>query len=141
MWRWVSTKPGITIMRDGVDHLGIGRADVRPHRGDLAALDQHVGLLEVADRAVEREHAAALDQDRAARSGRAAGLCARAVPTDRAGDGRGGDGAPAAVVQRNCRRDTAGDGGQHELQAQKVMVSSRVCCCDRWMLSPLRGRF
>ena len=32
----------------------------------LLALDQHVGLLEVADRAVERQHAAALDQDRAA---------------------------------------------------------------------------
>ena len=49
-----------------VDHLRVRRADVRPHRRDLLAFDQNVGLLEIADRAVERQHAAALDQDRPA---------------------------------------------------------------------------
>ena len=75
MWRWVSTKPGITTHFDGIDHLGVRRADVRLHRRDFLALDQHVGLLEVADVLVEREHAAALDQDRpAGLRGRAARL-------------------------------------------------------------------
>ena len=46
------------------------RADVRAHRGNLAALDRHVGLLEVADRTIEAEYAATLDQDRTAGRGR-----------------------------------------------------------------------
>ena len=69
----------------GVDHLGIGRADVRLHRRDFAALDQHVGLLEVADRPVEREHEAALEQDRPA------GAPASAPPAPRRGRSRSRD--------------------------------------------------
>ena len=91
-----------------VDDLGIGRADVRPHRRDLAALDQHVGLLEVADRAVEREHAAALDQDRPAGRGGAGACCAFGGAITLAAIA-GAATAPIAVVQRNCRRDIAGE--------------------------------
>jgi hypothetical protein len=38
--------------------------NIRPHRGDLAILDQHVGLDEVSDLAVERQHHAAFEKDR-----------------------------------------------------------------------------
>ena len=53
----------------GIDHVCVGCSDVRLHRGNPAALDQDIGLLEVADRAIEAEHATALDQDRPARRG------------------------------------------------------------------------
>ena len=39
--------------------------DVRPNLADLAALDQHVRLREVADLPVEGEHDAALEQNAA----------------------------------------------------------------------------
>src|SRR5256885_7275380 len=52
--------PYTTLFRS----LRVGRADVRPHRGNPGALDQDVRLLEVADRAIERKHAAALDEER-----------------------------------------------------------------------------
>jgi len=42
-------------------------------------------------------------------------------------------------VQRNWRRDTAGDGA-HELQAQKAMISSRAFVVVIAMLPPLRER-
>ena len=58
-------KPGITIRFVGIDHRGVAGGDVGTHRTDLAVLDQHVGFGEVADRAVEREHDAALEQDAA----------------------------------------------------------------------------
>ena len=95
----------------GIDHLRVRRADVRLHRRDFLAFDQHVGLLEVADGAVEREHAAALDQDRPA------GLC-RLGRRLRLADLRlrrstGAAATPAAVVQRNCRRDRPLVGRQH----------------------------
>src|SRR5439155_9680872 len=49
----------------GVDHRGRVGRDVGPDLADLAVLDQQVGLREVADRAVEGEHHAALDKDAA----------------------------------------------------------------------------
>ena len=103
MCRWVSTKPGITMRFAGVDHLRVRRADVRLHRGDLLAFDQHVGLLEIADRLVERKHAAALDQDRPAELDVLCRACAVAPVTPAASAGAAA--TPAAVVQRNCRRD------------------------------------
>ena len=87
----------------GIDHLRVGRADVRPHRRDLLALDQHVGLLEIADRAVEREHETALEQDRPA--GRGIGRSLRAAEPITLAASAGAAATPAAVVQRNCRRD------------------------------------
>ena len=95
----------------GVDHLRVRRADVRLHRGNLLALDQDVGLLEVADGAVERKHAAALDQDRPAGLSRARRRL-RALPITLAASA-GAAATPAAVVQRNCRRDRPFVGRQH----------------------------
>src|SRR5262249_46295229 len=64
------------------DDVCIGRADARLHGRDLAALDKHVGLLEVSECAVEGKHAASLDQDRSSRCGRAARLlCGSGLPT------------------------------------------------------------
>ena len=48
--------------------------------------------------------------------------------------------AVAAVVQRNCRRDSAGDGLQAP-QEQDIMASSRVSVSCARMLALLRGRF
>ena len=90
---------------------GVRRADVRLHRRDLAAFDQHVGLLEIADRAVERKHAAALEQDRPAGL-RLARRRLRRAPITLAGERRRRRDA-AAVVQRNCRRDRPLRGTQH----------------------------
>jgi hypothetical protein len=53
----------------GIYHLRIGGGDVRAHGGNLAAFDQDVGPLEVADRVVERKHASVLDQKRTAGDG------------------------------------------------------------------------
>ena len=49
----------------GIDHRGggAGHRDVRANLVDLAVLDQHVSLGEVADLTVEREHDATLEQD------------------------------------------------------------------------------
>jgi hypothetical protein len=76
---------GIDEARDddalrGIDDLSARRADIRLHRRDLLAFDQHVGLLEIADGAVEGEHAAAPDQDRLA-SGRRGVLARLSVRT------------------------------------------------------------
>ena len=49
----------------GVDHDRVARRDVGPDFADLAVLDQDIGLREIADRPVEREHDAALDQEAA----------------------------------------------------------------------------
>jgi hypothetical protein len=53
----------------GIDHLRIGNRDIWPHGGNPVAFDQHVSPLEISKCAVERERAAALDQQRAAGSG------------------------------------------------------------------------
>jgi hypothetical protein len=65
----------------GVDHGGIvtGHGDLGLHVPNLPVLDQHIGLCEVADRAVERQHNAAPDQD-AWRSLRAGELDIRCSP-------------------------------------------------------------
>ena len=68
-------EPGHDDRAAGVDHLGVGRGEVRPHRGDLAAGDQHVGAFEIAHRWIKREHAAVLDQDRPTWRRRRARLC------------------------------------------------------------------
>ena len=97
-----------------VDHLGVRRIDVRPHRGDALALDQHVGLFEVADRTIERQHAAALEQDRPARR-RAGGLLGLRGSHRGAGDRRAGD----------CRRcNRAGRGGAEELTPRQPPAGS-----------------
>jgi hypothetical protein len=45
----------------GVDDLG-RRVEIRPDRRDFGTLDQDVGLLEVADGRIHRQHGAALEQ-------------------------------------------------------------------------------
>src|SRR5258708_6785415 len=45
----------------GIDHGG-GRRDIGLYRRDLAAFDQDVGLVEIADAAIETQHRAALEQ-------------------------------------------------------------------------------
>jgi hypothetical protein len=51
----------------GVDYADVvtRHRDLRPDLADLAILDQHVALGEIADRPVEGEHEAALDEDAA----------------------------------------------------------------------------
>jgi len=49
----------------GIDHRSVGGGDAGAHLANLAILDEHVGLREVADLPVEREHHAAQDQDAA----------------------------------------------------------------------------
>ena len=91
-----------------IDHLGVRRADVRLHRRDLPAFDQHVGLLEVADDVVERENAAALDQDRPAglcRLGRRLRLTACGCGHERhRRDARGGGAKELPARQTVCQQ-------------------------------------
>jgi hypothetical protein len=49
----------------GIDHRRVvtRKGDVRAHLANLAALDEHVGLGEIADLPIEGEHDAALEQD------------------------------------------------------------------------------
>jgi hypothetical protein len=68
----------------GVDDSGVG-SDVGSHRGDLRAFDQHVGLVEVADGAIEAQHHAALEQD----AGRTALCKCGPPPNGAAGQERG----------------------------------------------------
>jgi len=56
----------------GIDDFCIGRCDVTTHGGNCFALDEHIRRFKIAERAVEREHAAALDQNRT--TGGACGL-------------------------------------------------------------------
>jgi hypothetical protein len=72
-----------------VDHLGRG-LETGLDRDDLRALDQHVRSLKVADVWIEREHAAALQQDTApAYPGRAAAValavCGQGSPSQHLG--------------------------------------------------------
>ena len=117
-------------MRPRIDHLGVGRADVRPHGGNLAALHQHVGLLEVADRSVEREHAAALDQNGPARSGRPAGLLRTRSSHDRAGDGRGSGGAGRGGAEELAARHRRRRGAR-TANAESHGLLPNTCCCNR----------
>jgi hypothetical protein len=95
----------------GVDDLRVGRRDVRTHRRNRLALDQHARSLKVADRAIKREHAAALDEDRTA--GRDVGLLGAATEdTAAAAAVEAAAIMPAVPVQRNWRRDIADDGSQ-----------------------------
>ena len=67
--------PGVPVGIDEARHddhgrrvdLARRRPQIRPDRGDLAALDQHVGPVEVAQRGVHGEDHAALEQDALAR--------------------------------------------------------------------------
>jgi len=85
----------------GVDGLRVGRRDIGAHRRNRLALDQHVGGLKVADRAIKREHAAALDEDRTL--GATLSCWARAAPEDAAmaPAAEAAAIAPAVPVQRN----------------------------------------
>jgi len=84
-----------------VDHLRVRRADVRLHRLYGLAFDQHVGLLEIADRAIERQHAAPLS-----RIGRPIFGFGAASASDVAPITLAAIAGAAAAVQRNCRRET-----------------------------------
>jgi hypothetical protein len=66
----------------GIDH-GRLRADVGPYRDNPAAFDQHIGLVEIADAAVEAQDHAALDE----RAGWAS-LCESGHPAGGAGSKR-----------------------------------------------------
>ena len=124
MWRWVSTIPGITIMRaasmtSALGALMFGRtAEILPPSTSTSACSKSPTA-----RSSVSTHPPLI---RMARPGvvTAPGCCARAVPTIALATVEAAA-ALAAVVQRNWRRDTAGDGA-HELQAQKAMVSSRI---------------
>ena len=116
----------------GVDHLGIGGADVRPHRRDLAAFHQHVGLLEVADRLVAREHAAALDEDRTAGCRYRAG-----------GGGRLGErGAAHAGRHGGSCGNRAGRAGAQELTPRQRRSAGAATACGGHiqMLLDVHGR-
>jgi hypothetical protein len=81
-------------------------------------LDQHVGGFEVADRAVEAEHDAAFDQDRPPGRGARRAPAPWATPITWAAIA-GAATAPAAVVQRNWRRDMADDDGARSKRQEK----------------------
>jgi len=87
----------------GIDHLGVGRGDIGPHCRDLAALDQHVRLLEVADCAVEREHATAFDENGSTGSRAAARLLRVRGIADRPCDGSS-NGARGARLEKLAAR-------------------------------------
>src|SRR5262245_35459554 len=136
MWRWVSTKPGATIMRDAsmtsaLGALILGRtAEILPPSMSTSACSKSP----TARSRVSTQPPLI----RIARPGAVAppGCWALAVRTTVEAAT-----AVAAVVQRNWRRDSAGG----ELQAPHeqsepptelrrcIMVSSltRVCCCER----------
>ncbi len=46
----------------GVDHLRVLRAQIRPDRRNFRALDEDIGLPEVTDRGIQREHAPVLQK-------------------------------------------------------------------------------
>src|SRR6478752_2924307 len=46
-----------------IDNGGVRRLDIGPDLADLAIFDQHVGLREIADGAVEAKHDPTLEQD------------------------------------------------------------------------------
>jgi hypothetical protein len=50
-WRWEST-----------NHFGIGRLEANSNLGDLAALDENVGLAVVANRGIEAQNCPAFEQ-------------------------------------------------------------------------------
>ena len=124
MWRWVSTSPAsrscvAASITWAFGALMFGRtAEIFPPSTSTSACSKSP----TARSSVSTQPPLI----RMARPGVVAppGCCARAVPTIAPATVEAAA-ALAAVVQRNWRRDTAGDGA-HELQAQKAMVSSRV---------------
>src|SRR5262249_7329745 len=73
----------------GIDNRGVSRGKAGTHLANLAIFDQHVGLREVPDLTIEREHDAPLDQD-AALSQHARKLCIVALGLRSAGEYGGG---------------------------------------------------
>src|SRR5262245_54037462 len=133
MWRWVSTKPGATIMREAsitsaLGALILGRtAEILPPSTSTSACSKSP----TARSRVSTQPPLI----RIARPGAVAppGCCAPAGPATVATIAEAAA-APAAVVQRNWRRDSAGD-ELHALQKQDelavdlrtfVMETSRV---------------
>src|SRR5262249_12573377 len=105
------------------------------HGRNLAALDEHVGLFEVADGAVESEYAAALDQDRPPRCGRAAGLLSTGrADHARSGNGGGPRGAQELAARQRRLRIARGAGTERaagETAQMRHGVLPCVCCCER----------
>src|SRR6516164_548297 len=142
MWRWVSTKPGATIMREAsitsaLGALILGRtAEILPPSISTSACSKSP--------IVRSRVSTQPPLIRIARPGAVAPGCwALAVPTTVAAAT-----AVAAVVQRNWRRDSAGD-ELHAPQEQNepptvlrrcVMVSSRTSVVVRSDAIPVRRR-
>src|SRR5262249_1976935 len=132
-----------------------GRVDIGTHGGNLAALDEHVGLLEVADGAVEAEHAATFDQDRPPRRGCAARLLRTGRACDSgdhrrsSGCARGG-GAEELAARQRCIACTAGAGrgagkiARHGVLPNAVVVAAMLAPfvrrCPSWTDEGLRRR-
>ncbi len=110
-------KPGMHDAVRRVDHRrGVARhRDIRPDLADLAVLDQHVGLREVADCAVEGEHDAALEQD-----------AAFSLHPGKQAVGRSPALGKRAARQHLGRRRAGHDGG-----ARREQRPARRRCCRR----------
>src|SRR5215510_1698950 len=121
MCRWVSTKPGITIDFEASITSALGAlmfartAEILPPSTSTSACSKSPTAL---SRLSTQPPLIRIGRPGA---GAAAGCCALAVPTTlKAVEAA----AVAALVQRNCRRDSAD--GLHALQKQDVMASSRM---------------
>src|SRR5215470_15504284 len=120
MWRWVSTMPGITIMRPASITSALGAA-MFGRTAEILPFSTSTSACSKSPTARSRLST----QPPLIRTARpaAAGCCARAVPIAAPTTLEAAT-AVAALVQRKSRRESAGD-GLHALQEQDVMESSR----------------
>ena len=131
MWRCESMKPGMTIMLLRRSARA-GRLQPGANGGDLRALDQHVGLLEVAERRVHRQDHAALEEQALARpaalegAGRRRDRPTRSPPPPRRQPRR-----------RTTRRPGCRDARDRRRYASTDARSPR--CCSWLMSSPRPG--
>src|SRR5215475_5893054 len=122
MCRWVSTKPGITIDFEASITSALGAlmfartAEILPPSTSTSACSKSPTAL---SRLSTQPPLIRIGRPGA---GAAAGCWALAVPTTL--NAFEAATAVAALVQRNCRRDSAD--GLHALQKQDVMASSRM---------------
>ena len=63
VWRWVSMKPGMTMSPAASMTLAPSADEVRPDGGDRVALDEHVGLRQLAEGRVLGQDDPVLDED------------------------------------------------------------------------------
>src|SRR5499433_3341370 len=125
MWRWVSTKPGATIMREAsitsaLGALILGRtAEILPPSTSTSACSKSPTA-----RSRVSTHPPLI---RIARPGPVAppGCWALAVPTTVEAAT-----AVAAVVQRNWRRDSAGDELQAPQKQDELVADLRTCVME-----------